>query len=54
MPVSRYETVGFHESGHDGAFQLEVVNLDDWSTCSRAGGRALEPLPTLSLVSTSR
>ena len=55
MPVSRYETVGFHESGHDGAFQLEVVNLDDWTTlASRAGGRALEPPPTSSPVSTSR
>ena len=37
MPVSRYETVGFHESGHDGAFQLEVVNLDDWSTLASRG-----------------
>ena len=37
MPVSRYETVGFHESGHDGAFQLEVVNLDDWTTLASRG-----------------
>ena len=37
MPVSRYETVGFHESGHDGAFQLEVANLDDWSTLASRG-----------------
>ena len=37
MPVSRYETVGFHESGHDGAFQLEVVDLDDWTTLASRG-----------------
>lgn len=37
MPVSRYETVGFHESGHDGAFQLEVVDLDDWITLASRG-----------------
>lgn len=37
MPVSRYETVGFHESGHDGAFQLEVVGIDDWSTLASRG-----------------
>ena len=37
MPVSRYETVGFHESGHDGAFQLEAVNLDDWTTLASRG-----------------
>ena len=37
MPVSRYETVGFHESGHDGAFQLEVLNIDDWSTLASRG-----------------
>lgn len=37
MPVSRYEMVGFHESGHDGAFQLEVVDLDDWTTLASRG-----------------
>ena len=37
MPVARYETVGFHESGHDGAFQFEVVNIDDWSTLASRG-----------------
>ena len=37
MPVSRYETVGFHESGHDGAFQFEVVDLDDWTTLASRG-----------------
>ena len=37
MPVSRYETVGFHESGHDGAFQLEVVDLNDWTTLASRG-----------------
>jgi murein DD-endopeptidase MepM/ murein hydrolase activator NlpD len=37
MPVSRYETVGFHESGHDGAFQLQVVTIDDWLTLPSRG-----------------
>ena len=37
MPVSLYETVGFHESGHDGAFQLEVLNITDWSTLASRG-----------------
>ena len=37
MPVSRYETVGFHESGHDGAFQLAVQTIDDWTTLASRG-----------------
>ena len=37
MPVTRYETVGFHESGHDGAFQLEVRNISDWMTLASRG-----------------
>lgn len=37
LPVTRYETVGFHESGHDGAFQLEVVGLVDWLTLESRG-----------------
>ena len=37
MPVTRYEMVGFHESGHDGAFQLEVVGIDDWTTLASRG-----------------
>lgn len=37
LPVTRYETVGFHESGHDGAFQLEVVGLVDWRTLASRG-----------------
>ena len=41
MPVSRYETVGFHESGHDGAFQLEVVDLDDCTTLASRPGDVL-------------
>ncbi len=54
MPVSRYETVGFHESGHDGAFQLEVVDLDDWSTLASWPGDGLSNRCRQSLVSTSR
>lgn len=37
LPVTRYETVGFHESGHDGAFQLVVVGLTDWVTLASRG-----------------
>jgi len=37
MPVTTYETIGFHESGHDGAFQLEVVNVIDWRTLASRG-----------------
>ena len=38
MPVGRYETVGFHESGHDGAFQLAIVDgLADWRTLASRG-----------------
>lgn len=37
LPVTRYETVGFHESGHDGAFQLDVVGLTDWMTLASRG-----------------
>ena len=37
LPVTRYETVGFHESGHDGAFQLEVVGIVDWLTLESRG-----------------
>ena len=37
LPVTRYETVGFHESGHDGAFQLDVVGLTDWLTLASRG-----------------
>jgi murein DD-endopeptidase MepM/ murein hydrolase activator NlpD len=37
LPVARYETVGFHESGHDGAFQLDVVGITDWVTLASRG-----------------
>ncbi|MEO0495412.1 MAG: M23 family metallopeptidase [Actinomycetota bacterium] len=37
MPVSRYEMVGFHESGHDGAFQLQITDLTDWRTLASRG-----------------
>lgn len=37
MPVSRYETVGFHESGHDGSRQMEVTGIDDWRTLDTRG-----------------
>lgn len=37
MPVARYEMVGFHESGHDGAFQLRVADIDDWRTLASRG-----------------
>jgi len=37
MPVARYETIGFHESGHDGAFQLQVADIDDWRTLASRG-----------------
>ncbi|MEM8707598.1 MAG: M23 family metallopeptidase [Actinomycetota bacterium] len=37
MPVSRYEMIGFHESGHDGAFQLQIVDVADWRTLASRG-----------------
>ena len=37
LPVDRYEMIGFHESGHDGAFQLEVAGMDDWLTLASRG-----------------